>query len=523
MYGDNDSEGKCRVYKNRLANMEVWSDMGWTKVVQAIRHKTTKGIYKITTETGVVKCTEDHSLLNPDGVEVRVADINVGSELLHVNLPALSDNKLMENYNNNINKSFDDYTLEAALNYQCYNILNPEIKGNKILSIEYLGNTEQYVYDLETQNHHFAAGVGRMIVHNTDSSMVDLHIPDKKAAYAAALALADEISGTPEKKLPDGTIIPAKPGLFPPPLKIEFEKLMKMLSIKKKKYAALLIDKNGEFIRDKNKDGSLGELKILKRGIIVARRDTAKIVHKTYNKLLHMILTGEPVYDGYDLVMKTLDDLVNDRFPARGNLTIIRSLGDNYKSDSYFMKVFGDELIRVGKPANPSDRLEYVIVKTKGEEEGEKDVKLGLKMRLIDMYEDSCGVNTSNIEEVETICNEELILGENDPLAKKKESVAVYPKENIDYEYYIEHIMMSSLDQLFSIGYSRELEQFKELGYKPQFCRRKPASLVEPIGMVVKMLTDYKIKGYSIEQSKPLITYVRDYYGKVLKGETQET
>lgn len=30
-----------------------------------------------------------------------------------------------------------------------------------------------YVYDLETENHHFAAGIGRLVVHNTDSVMVD--------------------------------------------------------------------------------------------------------------------------------------------------------------------------------------------------------------------------------------------------------------------------------------------------------------------------------------------------------------
>ncbi len=40
---------------------------------------------------------------------------------------------------------------------------------NKIKKIEYIGETEQYVYDLETESHHFAAGVGKMVVHNTDS------------------------------------------------------------------------------------------------------------------------------------------------------------------------------------------------------------------------------------------------------------------------------------------------------------------------------------------------------------------
>jgi len=35
-----------------------------------------------------------------------------------------------------------------------------------------IGTTEQYVYDLETENHHFQAGIGRLIVHNTDGSHI---------------------------------------------------------------------------------------------------------------------------------------------------------------------------------------------------------------------------------------------------------------------------------------------------------------------------------------------------------------
>jgi intein/homing endonuclease len=43
---------------------------------------------------------------------------------------------------------------------------------NKIKKIIELGTTEQYVYDLETDNHHFQAGIGQMIVHNTDGSHI---------------------------------------------------------------------------------------------------------------------------------------------------------------------------------------------------------------------------------------------------------------------------------------------------------------------------------------------------------------
>jgi hypothetical protein len=41
--------------------------------------------------------------------------------------------------------------------------------SNTIKKIEEWNFEEEYVYDLTTDNHHFQAGVGSMIVHNTDS------------------------------------------------------------------------------------------------------------------------------------------------------------------------------------------------------------------------------------------------------------------------------------------------------------------------------------------------------------------
>lgn len=491
----------------KVENIKIWTERGWTLVKLAIRHRlaVNKKLFRITTQSGTVDVTEDHSLVLLDGQEIKPSHVKIGTQLLH-SIPILESKQIKMSSTN-----------EKCLEYSKF-LRNPTLFGNGIVSIQELPHPEQtYVYDLETENHHFGVGPGALIVHNTDSSMIDLHIEDFKAAYAAGVQLAEEISGCPEKKLPDGTIIPAKAGLFPPPLKIEFEKCLRILCIKKKKYAGLFIGKDGEFVREKNKDGSLGELKVLKRGIIVARRDTAKIVHKTYNKLLNMILVKEPIHKGYELIMNTLEDMVNDKMSVRENLCVIRSLGDNYKSDSYFMKVFSDELIRVGKPANASDRLEYVIVKTKAEEAGEKNLKLGLKMRLIDMYEDSHNITPCE-ETTEGECPENLILCESDPLNKKKESVAVYPPEKIDYEYYIGHILMASLDQLFSIGYMKQLDKVKDIGYTPQFCRMKPVTIQEPIKLIVKMIDDYKSKGYTIEQIKHLFTHAKEYYGKILES-----
>ena len=79
------------------------------------------------------------------------------------------------------------YFLCKSLGYEVS--INHQIKKNKIYSflvykgkaqknpniikkIIELPTTQQYVYDLETENHHFQAGVGEMIVHNTDGSHI---------------------------------------------------------------------------------------------------------------------------------------------------------------------------------------------------------------------------------------------------------------------------------------------------------------------------------------------------------------
>jgi DNA polymerase elongation subunit (family B) len=319
---------------------------------------------------------------------------------------------------------------------------------------------------------------------------------------------------------------------------------MKMCCIKKKKYAALYIDKNGEFMREKKKDGSLGDYKILKRGIIVARRDTAKIVHKTYNKLLMMVLKEEPIKDSFNLIINTLDDLMNDRLSARENLSIIRSYG-TYKSDTYFMKIFGDELIRMGKPVNPSDRLEYVIVKADAEKDwnSKKDYPLGLKMRLIEMYEDSRKLKETPVEkgsveildETETLGDSMDVMGDmdathlkqtidpslildhpDDPLRVPDESTAMYPPENIDYEYYIGHVLMSPIDQLFNIGYMTKLTKLLNIGYQPFNKNAGAISIVEPIKMISKMISDCHKQNKTFDEIKSMIPPLKDYFAYLI-------
>ncbi len=61
----------------------VWTDKGWTKIVNVIKHRVAKRMFRVLTHTGIVDVTEDHSLLNPDGLKVTPKELSIGHELLH--------------------------------------------------------------------------------------------------------------------------------------------------------------------------------------------------------------------------------------------------------------------------------------------------------------------------------------------------------------------------------------------------------------------------------------------------------
>ena len=56
----------------------------FVKIRRLIRHTTKKAIHRVLTHTGIVDCTSDHSLLRPDGTEIKPTDVKVGEDLLHV-------------------------------------------------------------------------------------------------------------------------------------------------------------------------------------------------------------------------------------------------------------------------------------------------------------------------------------------------------------------------------------------------------------------------------------------------------
>lgn len=327
-----------------------------------------------------------------------------------------------------------------------------------------IGEVNQYLIDT----------YGATIVYNdTDSSMVSMpQVQDAKDCAVWGKKLAAEISAK-----------------FQAPLKLEYEKSMRILCLAKKMYAAYLIKEDGTFAMDPKKNVE----KIMSKGIAIARRDKFGYMKIAYTKLLRAILEMKPIEDAFKIVIDSVLDVLVGDMPVRGNFTIIRGLGADYKADGFFMKVFSDELAKMGHAQRPGDRLEYVIVKS-----SDKKQLLGRRMRLIEMYEESQEFESKN--------------------PGKIRPKTMYPPEEIDREYYVTHGMQKSMDDLFFIGYKDVFDQTRlaRRGYTPS-SRLKFSSVRNPVKMITKILGDHHRRGFSMEKTVELIRSLPKWFRSELE------
>jgi DNA polymerase elongation subunit (family B) len=86
---DIDSFGKERMEIHHDFPYRVWSDQGFTKINSIIRHRPrTRKMFRITTKSGIVEVTPDHSLLQKIGNDgemkvVKPEELKVGDRLVH--------------------------------------------------------------------------------------------------------------------------------------------------------------------------------------------------------------------------------------------------------------------------------------------------------------------------------------------------------------------------------------------------------------------------------------------------------
>jgi DNA polymerase elongation subunit (family B) len=512
-YGNNNwvtctEPGKQEKEFCELIGLETWSDKGWTTLHRVIRHQLAphKKMVRILTHTGLVDVTDDHSLLTVDGEEISPKDVEVGTELLHQNLPINSSNEnnsisedeaqimgfffgdgscgeydcpsgkkaswalnnasmdLINKYVNLCKKVYSNFdwvilpTLESSGVYKIspknniYGSIAKFVKmyreklyykKSKVIPIEIINASENvrqsffnglydadgdkdingytridqknqisasyicwlgaslgyntslntrtdkpnifrvtmtklkqrknpfvikkmnnipyegYVYDLTTDNHHFAAGVGKLIVHNTDSVFFTFNLQTLdgkpirgKEALEITIEIAQEAGHLASKFLKG-------------PHDLEYEKtFMPFCLLSKKRYVGMLYE------TDPNK-GKRKEM-----GIVLKRRDNAPIVKDIYGGIIDILMKKQNITEAIDFLKSCLQNIVDENYPM-DKLIITKSLRSGYKNpQSIAHKVLADRITSRDPGNKPSsgDRIPFVYIVSKDKKalQGEK-------------------------------------------------------------------------------------------------------------------------------------------------------
>jgi DNA polymerase elongation subunit (family B) len=386
-YGNNNwilckEEGKQDKEFCELENVETWTEKGWTKLYRVIRHILAphKKMIRILTHTGCVDVTDDHSLILKSGEEISPKDVQIGTELLHnALLEKVHQNKeqninkcekyynmidasLYTNYLNskNINYYIDyDYELLNEIIVYTYVDINDRKNPNAIKKLMELPKYTGYVYDLTTDNHHFAAGIGNMIVHNTDSVFFtfNLQTPEGKPirgkeALEITIELAQEAGHLASSFLKG-------------PHDLEYEKtFMPFCLLSKKRYVGMLYE------TDPNK------CKRKEMGIVLKRRDNAPIVKDIYGGIIDILMKKQNIKEATDFLKSCLQNIVDEKY-SMDKLIITKSLRSGYKNPQAIAhKVLADRITARDPGNKPSsgDRIPFVYINSTNKKalQGEK-------------------------------------------------------------------------------------------------------------------------------------------------------
>jgi DNA polymerase elongation subunit (family B) len=236
--------------------------------------------------------------------------------------------------------------------------------SHAIKKIEYLRDTEEgeYVYDLETESGTFHAGIGELIVKNTDSIFINFHLKDadgKELTNKEALIKTIELSKQAAKLINDAV---------PKPQGIVYEKtLHPFILVAKKKYVGLLFNENPD------------KCYLKSMGIVLKRRDNAPIVKIVVGGIIDHLLKNRDVNKAIDYTKQVLRKLMDGKYPI-DKFIISKTLKAKYKKPSTIAhKVLADRMAQrdPGNKPQINDRIPFVYVVTDISKKKKKDVLQG--------------------------------------------------------------------------------------------------------------------------------------------------
>jgi hypothetical protein len=295
--------------------------------------------------------------------------------------------------------------------------------GEIVLSVTVLpllSSQETFVYDLTTENHHFAAGTGDLIVHNTDSIFVQFPLVDvngEELKGKDALQRSIELGQDASKKFQP---------LLEPPHCLEYEKTFTpFILFSKKRYVGLKYEDD------------IVKFKHTSMGIVLKRRDNATILKHVYGKIVDCILYDHDIVKATHILKEELGKLIAGEFPIE-YFIISKCLKGSYDNpDAVVHKVLADRITErgEGKPQS-NDRINYVY---------------------IDMGNTKVKLQGERVESPEFIKANNL---------------------KIDYEFYITHQLLKPISQIFALDVER-LPQYRK---SPEHFNRIEKELMGKLG-----------------------------------------
>ena len=468
-------------------NIYTWTDDGLTHLKRIIRHKLhpSKQMIRILTPTGLVDVTDDHSLLKKDKTVVSPKDIVLGMELLHNKCPLLIDNNETITYEVVDDTFVFNNQIDCALYCNTQNNIEINYYNDKyyvkhkncdnkeqIINFEKIDySNNKYVYDLTTDNNHFAAGIGSIIVHNTDSIYVKFFTEFKGQEHMDEVFRLSEIAAEGCSKL------------FKKPIDMEFEKVMDpFILFCKKRYACVVWTNphKHDYIDYK--------------GIQVVRRDNCPLIKDKSVEIFEHILLQKDIPKSVDLAREAIKNLIEGNVPIK-DLIISKSL-KGYGSYEFDKQVICKEC---GKRWYTIDELtQKKVYKIPMKEK--KTLEENLKDFMAnEHYCFTCKKNTNYKNNEANIAHVALarkmekrdpyncpVVGERVPYVFKK---TVNKKDSqfqkvedpdylvrncieLDYEYYFEHQLKSALDTIFGPILKDKLEQTLYSGIIPEKQKR---------------------------------------------------
>lgn len=400
----------------------VWTPSGWAKIKRVIRHSTNKKIYRVQSDFGCVDVTEDHSLLDSNNQILKPHDCEINATHLLYSYPMLNNKLsnlsisqayilgLFDKNNKNLHsidqvlnagvdvmKSYLDghgnkkiYITSSKLSaakmyyiltqvhqhiiiespsYSMYKLTINKIETksnyNVVRSITELQfENPEYVYDLETEDGRFLAGIGKTVVKNTDSVFVKF-TTESTNKYTELRNNTTEDSQELEDlkclcikesmELGQHAATAVTAALFKNPTKLAFEKvLLNLLLLTKKRYIALYY--------------SSSHLKydyIMNKGVILTRRDSNALLKRVYTTMIDLIM--KDWNNGAVKSVEYIRDILSDIGIGNIDLSefiISKTLKEDYKSQNLPHVTLANKLKErdPGSAPRSNDRIPYIFI-----------------------------------------------------------------------------------------------------------------------------------------------------------------